>query len=109
MLPSYSHPGLSAYLAEVVRSDIDLFCTRALGSLSPTHKVDVEYPLAFQEAFIKRRSQQEQPADFRYVHVSGKLVEQDPDRKLFFLDAQRKTKVWLQNLLSSDNSVSFGS
>ncbi|CEJ62161.1 hypothetical protein PMG11_10669 [Penicillium brasilianum] len=64
----------------------------ALGSLSPTHKVDVEYPLAFQEAFIKRRSLQEIPAEFRYVHVSGKLVEQDPDRKLYFLDAQRKTK-----------------
>ncbi|KAJ5381125.1 uncharacterized protein N7496_003553 [Penicillium cataractarum] len=64
----------------------------ALGSLSPTQKVDVEYPLAFQEAFIKRRSLQETPAGFRYVHVSGKFVEQDPDRKLYFLDAQRKTK-----------------
>jgi hypothetical protein len=53
----------------------------------------VEYPLAFQEAFIKRRSQQENPAGFRYIHVSGKLVEQDPDRKLFFMDVQRKTKV----------------
>jgi hypothetical protein len=54
----------------------------------------VEYPLAFQEAFIKRRSQQQTPANFRYVHVSGKFVEQDPERKLYFLDAQRKTKVF---------------
>jgi len=71
-----------------------VFC-RALGSLSPTHKVDVEYPLAFQEAFIKRRSQTQTqtPADFRYVHISGKFVEQDPGRKLYFLDVQRKTKV----------------
>lgn len=70
-----------------------VFCHRALGSLSPTHTVDVEYPLVFQEAFIKRRSQHQTPTNFRYVHVSGKLVEQDPDRKLYFLDVQRKTKV----------------
>lgn len=84
-----------------------MFC-RALGSLSPTHKVDVEYPLAFQEAFIKRRSQTQmqtqKPADFRYVHVSGKFVEQDSDRKLYFLEVQRKTKVYSLLYFTSSSS-----
>jgi hypothetical protein len=53
----------------------------------------LEYPLAFQDAFIQVLESRAGKSPFRYVHVSGKLVEQDQSKSLWFLNAPRKNKV----------------
>jgi hypothetical protein len=59
--------------------------------------VNLNYPLAFQAAFLKcLRSNfstaSSSPARFRYVQLSGAFCVQDQDKDLWFLSAPRKIK-----------------
>lgn len=49
--------------------------------------------MAFQTSFVKTVGQRVGKFPFRYIHLSGKLVEQDQDKPLWFLPVPRKTKV----------------
>ncbi len=73
----------------------DLRESRAMGTYDANREVNLEYPLAFQEAFVKvlQSSSSERQA-FRYVHLGGRLTEQDQDRSLFFLSETRHLKVY---------------
>lgn len=63
-----------------------------MGSYTPDEDIHVNYPLAFQQAFLKVLKTRP-GATFRDIHLSGRLVVQDQDRSLWFMAAQRKLKV----------------
>lgn len=63
-----------------------------MGSYAADEDVHVNYPLAFQQAFLKVLDTRPGAA-FRDIHLSGHFVVQDQDRTLWFLPAQRKLKV----------------
>jgi len=67
---------------------------RALGTSDNNRAANLDYPLAFQNSFIKVLEPRAGKSPFRYIHLSGKLVEQDQDRSLWFLPVPRKAKVW---------------
>ena len=53
--------------------------------------LELEYPRAFADAIapsLARRGKQ-----FRYLHLSGGLVERDQKKSLWFIERVRKTKV----------------
>lgn len=64
-----------------------------MGSGSGSETIDFEYPLAFQRAFVRFRKESGDSSEFRYVHLSGKFVEPDQDKQLYFLGTHRKIKV----------------
>lgn len=73
------------------------FPARTMGTYDGSVAVDLEYPLAFQEAFGRLLEAQEagnSTSRFRYIHMSGKLSIQDQDARLWFLERVRKIKVW---------------
>jgi hypothetical protein len=53
-----------------------------------------EYPLAFQSAFVELLESSVRLTPFRFICLSGKFVERDPSKKLYFLDNVRKLKVF---------------
>jgi hypothetical protein len=69
-----------------------LISLRALGTSDNTRAANLDYPLAFQNSFIKVLEPRTGKAPFRYIHLSGKFVEQDQDRSLWLLEVPRKTK-----------------
>jgi hypothetical protein len=58
-----------------------------------------DWPLAFQAAMFKVREERGCTNRFRYVALSGKLVEQDQEVGLCFLEEVRKMKVSLPPLV----------
>jgi hypothetical protein len=65
---------------------------RALGTSDNSQTANLEYPLAFQDSIIKVLEPRTGKAPFRFIFLSGKLVEQDQNRSLWFLPIPRKTK-----------------
>ncbi|VUC33424.1 unnamed protein product [Clonostachys rosea] len=66
----------------------------AMGDYVGSEDVTLQYPLAFQNAFIQMRTQAspgEMPP-FIYVHLSGKLSVQDQSQSLYFMQNPRKLK-----------------
>ena len=69
---------------------------RTMGTYNGNLQVDLEYPMAFQEAFGRLLESQEtknKNNKFRYIHLSGKLSVQDQEARLWFLERARKIKV----------------
>jgi hypothetical protein len=68
-----------------------------MGSYDGNVLVDYDYPVAFQESFVRVVLEQNAspPRPFRFVLLSGKFVTQDQDKSLCFLDQPRKLKVRL--------------
>jgi hypothetical protein len=69
----------------------------AIGTYDLNEDVNTRYPLAFQDAFAAARQSAPQggravPSKFRFILLSGAFVEQDQNRTLLFLPAQRKGK-----------------
>lgn len=64
-----------------------------MGAYKADRAVHVDYPLAFQQAFFKVLEQHPERPRFRDIHLSGRFVEQDQDKSLWFLSEQRKMKV----------------
>lgn len=73
----------------------------AMGTYDLNQDVNLDYPLAFQEAFAKRliatpRIHQGRKDKFKFILLSGAFVEPDQSRTLYFLWDQRKMKGVLQ-------------
>jgi hypothetical protein len=67
---------------------------RALGTRVDNDRgPNLEYPLAFLDAFIKVLEPRNGKEPFRYIHLSGKFVVQDQSKPLWLLEAPRKIKV----------------
>ncbi|QPC70327.1 hypothetical protein HYE68_001079 [Fusarium pseudograminearum] len=64
----------------------------AMGSYRGNVRVDMEYPLAFQSAFVPLLEKQPKRPRFRFIHLSGKFVIQNQDAKLWVNDYPRKLK-----------------
>lgn len=54
---------------------------------------DLEYPMTFIESMNRVVATQLDKPPFRYVHLSGKFVRQDQEKKLWLLETPRKMKV----------------
>ena len=63
-----------------------------MGTYAADEDVLMNYPLAFQQAFL-RVLKTRPGARFCDIHLSGRFVVQDQERSLWFLPAQRKIKV----------------
>ncbi|KAM0548432.1 hypothetical protein ACHAPJ_009918 [Fusarium lateritium] len=96
-----SHPKLQAVMIKdfavwpehVLQPHVDaaaMIC--AMGSYRGNVNVDMEYPLAFQKAFVPLLEKQPKRPQFRFIHLSGKFVIQDQDAKLWVNDMPRKLK-----------------
>jgi hypothetical protein len=68
---------------------------RCLGDWEGQPEVVLDYPLAFQIALInlRRRTAHGEQISFRYIHLSGKLTEQDQSKSLYYFAENRKLKV----------------
>ncbi|CAH0017402.1 unnamed protein product [Clonostachys rhizophaga] len=68
----------------------------AMGDYVGSENVTLQYPLAFQNAFINIRTQSSsgEKLPFIHVHLSGKLSVQDQSQSLYFMQNSRKLKVW---------------
>jgi hypothetical protein len=66
-----------------------------MGTNTPEPGPNKDWPLAFQTAMCKARDARSSTTRFRFVALSGKLVEQDQDAGLWFLAETRKLKVEL--------------
>lgn len=73
----------------------------AMGTYTLNEDVNLKYPLAFQEHFVKKslapsRNQEGEAAKVKFVLLSGAFVEPDQSRWLYFLGDQRRMKGVLQ-------------
>src|SRR5688572_16901007 len=75
-----------------------------MGSSDRDSAVNLDYPLAFQQAFVKAIENRPDTARFRYIHVSGGLSEQDQTKTLWFMPAARKIKVFEHTDLPSQSA-----
>jgi hypothetical protein len=107
--PTHKHVSGSYYQPENTSEVITECQNRCLGghagkypSLEIARKVNVDYTIAAANAwvnsFIPRLSK---ATKFRFLYVSGIIVERDPDAKLSFLADTRKMKVSILELSSS--------
>lgn len=83
------HVGFSPHNSQPSHSP----CPRMMGSYDANEAIHVEYPHTFQHSFFKVLKARPEEPKFRDIHLSGRLVEQDQDRKLWFMPAERKVKV----------------
>lgn len=63
---------------------------RSMGTKEGRRDIDIDYPLAFCHAMAPIVARQKKP--FRYIHLSGRLAEQDQSRCLLFLSEGRRIK-----------------
>ena len=72
---------------------------RCLGDWDGRREVTIDFPLAFQNAFVAMRSRAiDSTKPFTYVHLSGKLTEQNQLTSLWYLEDVRKLKVGIRML-----------
>ncbi|KAI1370215.1 hypothetical protein F4677DRAFT_458035 [Hypoxylon crocopeplum] len=69
----------------------------AMGTYAGSLTADLEYPLAFLESMVRVLEKQPSRPRFRYVHLSGKFVRQDQEKKLWFMEKPRKIKGLLES------------
>ncbi|KAI1099541.1 hypothetical protein F4804DRAFT_337150 [Jackrogersella minutella] len=67
-----------------------------MGSYSGDLAADVEYPLAFIESMARVLETKPSRPRFRCVHLSGKFVRQDQEKRLWLLEKPRKIKGLLE-------------
>ncbi|KAI2615198.1 hypothetical protein GGR54DRAFT_301675 [Hypoxylon sp. NC1633] len=68
----------------------------AMGSYDGNVAADLEYPLAFLDDMARVLETKPGRTQFRYVHLSGKFVRRDQERKLWLLERPRKIKGLLE-------------
>ncbi|KAF2636234.1 hypothetical protein P280DRAFT_501555 [Massarina eburnea CBS 473.64] len=80
----------------------------ALGNHTADREVNYNYAVTFQEA-MRRAMPSERSARFRFILISGALVEPDQEKSLYFLEAARKTKglteTWCLDFSEANKSV----
>jgi hypothetical protein len=62
-----------------------------MGTTAGNKTLEIDYPLAFGNAFSKTLPAQDKK--FRYIHLSGAATERDQERSLWFKGEMRKMKV----------------
>jgi hypothetical protein len=62
-----------------------------MGSTVGNPVLEIDYPLAFAKAFAKTLPAYKKK--FRYLHVSGALVETDQEKSLWFFRDARRVRV----------------
>jgi hypothetical protein len=67
-----------------------LIVIRSMGTKEGWRDIDIDYPLAFCHAMAPIVAKQKKA--FRYIHLSGRLAEQDQSRCLLFLSEGRRIK-----------------
>lgn len=67
--------------------------SRSMGTTAGDKALEVDYPLAFGNAFSKTLSDSKKK--FRYIHLSGAATERDQEKDLWFKSEMRKMKVGL--------------
>ncbi|KAJ4372056.1 hypothetical protein N0V83_003829 [Neocucurbitaria cava] len=72
-----------------------------MGTYTLDEDVNLKYPLAFQEKFLKRQLENPQSREgkknkFKFIYLSGAFVEPDQSRRLYVLGDQRRMKGLLQ-------------
>jgi len=75
-------------LKELCGADACIWC---MGTTAGNKVLEVDYPLAFGNAFSPVVS--EQKKRFRYLHLSGATTERDQGKALWFKGDMRKMKV----------------
>lgn len=70
---------------------------RAMGTYTADPGPNLEYPMAFQEQFVKLMTPRTDKNKFRFVFLSGKFVEQDQNKSLWFYWDARKVKVCIES------------
>ncbi|KAI8629581.1 hypothetical protein F5Y19DRAFT_475570 [Xylariaceae sp. FL1651] len=68
----------------------------AMGSYRGSRAADLEYPYIFIESMGRVLETKPSRPPFRYVHLSGKFVRQDQDKKLWYFETPRKLKGLLE-------------
>ncbi|KAI1330948.1 hypothetical protein F5Y16DRAFT_361706 [Xylariaceae sp. FL0255] len=90
----------SSWPTEVLESHADAAgMIWAMGTYKGSIAADLDYPMLFIESMIRTLDMQNSSGSrrpFRYVHLSGKFVRQDQDKKLWFLEEPRKIKGLLE-------------
>jgi len=82
-------------LRELKGADACIWC---MGTTAGDKSLEVDYPLAFGNAFSKTLSESKK---FRYIYLSGAATERNQDRPLWFKSEMRKMKGQNeQNMLS---------
>ncbi|KAF2261383.1 hypothetical protein CC78DRAFT_619437 [Lojkania enalia] len=78
-------------LSQISDADAMVF---ALGTSDGNEDANINYPLAFQEAFLRilKNMKDGNGKRFRYIHISGAFVEQDQSRSLLFYANPRRVK-----------------
>ncbi|KAF2670417.1 hypothetical protein BT63DRAFT_439460 [Microthyrium microscopicum] len=79
----------SGILEEIKNADAMIW---ALGTSDNNQGPNLEYPVAFQDAFVQVLEPRNGKAPFRWIQLSGKFVVQDQSAPLWFLETPRKTK-----------------
>jgi hypothetical protein len=64
---------------------------RSIGTYNGNPLIDIEYPLAFANAFVKTLAGRTK--QFRYVHLGGMLTEQDQEKRLWYYQSGRRVRV----------------
>ncbi|KAI1344453.1 hypothetical protein F5Y15DRAFT_112338 [Xylariaceae sp. FL0016] len=67
-----------------------------MGTNTGDRNADLEYPLAFMTNMGRVLETRPSRTRFRYVHLSGKFVRQDQEKKLWLLESARKMKGLLE-------------
>lgn len=72
---------------------------RSIGTTTGDLVVNFEYPLAFVKAFANASTQNPStPAKkFNFVFLSGAVAEQDQEKQLWYFQAGRRAKVFLNH------------
>ncbi|KAK7424528.1 hypothetical protein QQX98_000493 [Neonectria punicea] len=69
----------------------------AMGSYNGNREADLDYPMAFLESMAPVLESRPSRPRFRCVHLSGKFVRQDQEKKLLFMEGPRKIKGLLES------------
>ncbi|KAI0150358.1 hypothetical protein GGR57DRAFT_472527 [Xylariaceae sp. FL1272] len=92
-LQCVTHTDFSSWPEDLLRSHADAAgMIWAMGTYKGDEKADYEYPLTFMSSMSQALSSQSPRRVFRYVQLSGKLVRQDQEKRLWFLEEPRKLK-----------------
>ena len=77
-----------------------------MGTYDANRAVNLEFPYSFQTSFSKVMHNRLGKRRFRYVYLSGRLVEQDQTKTLWLLPEARKIKV-IHLLIYTDTTSGY--
>ncbi|KAB8345917.1 hypothetical protein FH972_022971 [Carpinus fangiana] len=112
--PAVSHPKLEwvkhedftvfepTVLSRLQGTDVCIYCLGTLGpqnSLDENRRFNLDYALSTARVFADYFASNDHSDPFRFIYLSGALVEKDRNRTLWFLSDTRKMRGELENAL----------